>query len=51
MTPLTEGELARGVGALCRRDPDLARVVARFGPPPLWAREPGFATLVQIIPP
>jgi len=49
MRPLTERELARGVGALCRRDRGLARVVARFGPPPLWAREPGFATLVQII--
>jgi len=46
---LTEAELARGVRALTRRDRDLARVVARFGPPPLWEREPGFATLVQII--
>ena len=49
MTQLTEGELALGVRALCRRDAHLARVVERFGPPPLWAREPGFATLVQII--
>jgi DNA-3-methyladenine glycosylase II len=50
VTPqLTERDLARGVRALCRRDRDLARVVSRFGPPPLWAREPGFATLVQII--
>lgn len=49
MTQLTEAGLARGVRALCRRDPDLARVVARFGSPPLWAREPGFATLVQIV--
>jgi DNA-3-methyladenine glycosylase II len=46
---LTEAELARGVRALCRRDPDLARVVARHGPPPLWARPTGFATLVQIM--
>ena len=49
MRELTERELERGVRTLCRRDTDLARVVSRFGPPPLWAREPGFATLVQII--
>lgn len=49
MTPLTETDLARGVRALCRRDPDLARVVARHGPPPLWGRPTGFATLVQIM--
>jgi DNA-3-methyladenine glycosylase II len=49
MTQLTERELARSARVLSRRDPDLARVIARFGPPPLWAREPGFATLVQII--
>src|SRR5207302_8939171 len=30
------------------RDRDLAAVVARFGPP-LWARDPGFGTLIQII--
>lgn len=47
--PLTERELARGVSALSREDPDLARVVSKFGPPPLWAREPGFVTLVQIV--
>jgi len=34
---------------LCRRDPDLRRVVKQFGPPPLWAREPGFSTLIHII--
>ena len=27
----------------------MARVLARYGPPPLWARSPGFATLVYII--
>jgi DNA-3-methyladenine glycosylase II len=49
MVPLTTRDLARGITALCRRDPDLARVVGRLGPPPLWRRAPGFATLVQII--
>ena len=30
-------------------DPDLAGIAERHGVPPLWAREPGFETLVQII--
>ncbi|MFN8001802.1 MAG: DNA-3-methyladenine glycosylase 2 family protein [Acidobacteriota bacterium] len=34
---------------LAARDADLARVVQQFGAPPLWARQPGFATLVHII--
>ena len=46
---IDELELARGVRALARRDPHLARVVATHGAPPLWGRQPGFATLVQII--
>jgi DNA-3-methyladenine glycosylase II len=37
------------VDRLVARDTDLAGIVARHGPPPLWAREPGFATLVHII--
>ena len=41
--------LLRATEALCRRDRDLAAVVARHGPPPLWARRPGFATLALII--
>ena len=31
------------------RDPDLAMVVDRYGPPPMWRRKPCFATLVHII--
>jgi len=46
---LTRARLLDGVDALSAADPDLAIVVARFGPPPLWARRPGFATLVQIV--
>ena len=34
---------------LVTRDRDLARVVERCGPPPMWARRPCFATLVHII--
>jgi DNA-3-methyladenine glycosylase II len=46
---LTQDVLARGVRVLARRDPDLARIVRDHGPPPLWAREPGFPTLVHLI--
>lgn len=46
---LSPVSLRDGVAALVARDRDLARVVERFGPPPLWARRPGFATLVRII--
>lgn len=46
---MTEASLRRGVRHLCRRDPDLTRVVRRWGGPPLWSREPGFATLLHII--
>jgi DNA-3-methyladenine glycosylase II len=46
---LTEASLARGVSCLTKLDADLSRVAEEFGPPPLWAREPGFATLVHII--
>jgi DNA-3-methyladenine glycosylase II len=39
--------------AACRRfaveDRNLSRVFTVYGPPPLWDREPGFATLLQII--
>lgn len=31
------------------RDARLARILDAYGPPPLWAREPGFPTLLQII--
>lgn len=36
-------------GELSRIDPHLARVHATYGPPPVWDREPGFATLLYII--
>lgn len=47
--PLSRQMLLEAVAELCRRDPDLARVVARYGPPPMWARPTGFETLVRII--
>ena len=39
----------RAAKLLARRDQDLASILKQYGPPPLWARKPGFATLVQII--
>jgi len=46
---LDDDALDAGMDRLVARDTDLADIVARHGPPPLWAREPGFATLVNII--
>ena len=46
---LTERSLRQAVRTLAADDPGLAASVERFGPPPLWAREPSFATLVHLI--
>lgn len=46
---LTETKLLRGVRALTRRDADLRRIYKQYGPPPLWEREPGYASLVYLI--
>lgn len=46
---LSDRTLATGTRALGRADAHLAGVLSRHGAPPLWGREPGFATLVQII--
>jgi DNA-3-methyladenine glycosylase II len=46
---LDQASLLLGVKALAELDADLARVVNSYGPPPLWAREPSFATLIHII--
>lgn len=48
-TVLSQPLMLRAVGELCSRDADLAGVVRRHGPPPMWARPPGFATLVRIV--
>ena len=47
--PLTREGLLAAVDELAARDHDLAGIVARHGPPPLWDREPGFATLLHIV--
>jgi len=46
---LTPRSLARAARTLAAEDPALGASVRRFGPPPLWAREPSFATLVHLI--
>lgn len=48
-TPLTEETLALAILELAARDPDLRGILERFGPPPMWDRPVGFATLVQIM--
>ena len=47
--PLTNRTLKAACRSLSEGDPHLRVVFARYGPPPLWDREPGFATLLQII--
>lgn len=47
--PLTTARLHTATSELSDHDPDLRRVFRRLGPPPLWDRPPGFATLVRII--
>ena len=49
ITALDEEKLVAACQALAKQDEDLANIFQRFGKPPLWAREPGFATLVHII--
>jgi DNA-3-methyladenine glycosylase II len=46
---LDEEKLVAACRELAARDEDLAFIFHNFGKPPLWAREPGFASLVHII--
>jgi DNA-3-methyladenine glycosylase II len=46
---ITPAELNRIVEVLAGRDKIFASVVKQYGMPPLWEREPGFATLMHII--
>jgi DNA-3-methyladenine glycosylase II len=46
---LTPEGLLAAVAELAARDTDLAGIVARHGPPPLWDRKPGFPTLLHIV--
>lgn len=46
---LTRKTLRQFVDLLADRDPDIRHIRDTVGYPPLWARRPGFATLVHII--
>ncbi len=47
--PLTQPVFNQALNILKNRDTDLGKVLSTLGPPPLWKRDPGFSTLVQII--
>ena len=47
--PLTEETFEQGCHFLSDRDSDLAQILTKLGPPPMWARKPGFPTLIHII--
>jgi DNA-3-methyladenine glycosylase II len=47
--PLSHSNLKRYTRIVAAGCPHLSVVYRKFGPPPLWDREPGFATLLQII--
>jgi len=46
---LNQKHLAESANAIALLDEDMARILAVHGTPPLWAREPGFVTLLRII--
>ncbi len=46
---LTKKRLADAADSLAMMDSDLARILRDNGTPPLWARRPGFVTLIRII--
>ena len=46
---LDEQFFAHAARELSERDADLASVIDKYGLPPLWTREPGFPTLINII--
>jgi DNA-3-methyladenine glycosylase II len=49
MLLIDETNLPKIAKKLARQDEHLGIVIDKYGPPPLWAREPGFATLLQVI--
>lgn len=49
MPALTSALFNKGLRFLSARDRDLARVLRKLGPPPMWSREPGFPTLIWIV--
>ena len=47
--PLTVRTLRSAARRIAEGDPALGASYDRFGPPPLWGRDPSFATLVHLI--
>jgi DNA-3-methyladenine glycosylase II len=47
--PLTQPMFTQALKILKDGDPDLGEILSTMGPPPMWKRDPGFPTLVQII--
>lgn len=47
--PLTTRSLRSACRKIAKRDKQMSSVFELYGVPPLWDREPGFATLLQII--
>ena len=47
-SPLTQATLLVAVSRLVSIDHELSAIVSAHGIPPLWARRPSFATLIQI---
>jgi DNA-3-methyladenine glycosylase II len=47
--PLTPQLISFASQHLARRDSHLDLILKQHGPPPLWARRPGFASLIRII--
>ncbi len=46
---MTRSSLLEAARHLAARDRDLRGILEAHGPPPLWARKPGFPTLIRII--
>jgi DNA-3-methyladenine glycosylase II len=49
ISKIDQKSLEEGISYLSRFDPDMAGVIKDFGNPPIWARQPGFPTLIHII--
>ena len=49
VAPLDEAHLAAATAELAGMDPVLGGLADRNGVPPLWSREPGFATLLRLV--
>ncbi|UCH83279.1 MAG: DNA-3-methyladenine glycosylase 2 family protein [Candidatus Latescibacterota bacterium] len=46
---LSKKTFEKGIRVLAHQDADLAGILEIYGPPPMWNRKPGFATLLYII--